>query len=87
MVGAKLLCTSSLFDVSLQGLENLFKKKSAFSRSDDPIVNTGPYLKLNLSLSDVSLAATAAGNLLGLSNLGTDGLGGKYQLAWVVMSR
>ena len=87
MVGAKWLCTSSLFDVSLQGLENLFKKKLAFGRSDVPIVNTGPYLKLNLGLGNISLAAAAAGNLLGLSNLGTDGLAGKYQLAWVVISR
>lgn len=32
------------------------------------------YLKLNLSLSNVLLAAAAVGNLLGLSNLGADGL-------------
>jgi hypothetical protein len=35
---------------------------------------TNPYLKLNLGLGDVLLTAAAAGNLLGLSNLGADGL-------------
>jgi hypothetical protein len=32
------------------------------------------YLQLNLSLSNVLLAAAAVGNLLGLSDLGLDGL-------------
>jgi hypothetical protein len=32
------------------------------------------YLKLNLGLGNVLLAAAAAGNLLGLSNLGADSL-------------
>lgn len=33
------------------------------------------YLDLNLGLGNVLLAAAAAGNLLGLSNLAADGLG------------
>lgn len=33
------------------------------------------YLELNLGLGNILLAAAAAGNLLGLSNLAADGLG------------
>lgn len=46
-----------------------------------PIVPVGSYLKLNLGLSDILLAAAAAGNLLGLGDLGADGLTRKFWLA------
>ena len=41
------------------------------------------YLELNLGLSDVLLAAVAAGNLLGLGNLGADVLIERIPLALV----
>jgi hypothetical protein len=51
----------------VEGLENLIQ--SAFGRFK---VTTISYLKLNLGLSNVLLAAVAASGLLGLSNKGTD---------------
>lgn len=64
--------------MGLQGLENLFKKSQYLT---SPVVPKSSYLKLNLGLSDILLAAAAAGNLLGLGDLGADGLGRKFRLA------
>lgn len=51
------------------------------------MVPASSYLKLNLGLSDILLAATAAGNLLGLSDLGADGLRRKLWSVCVAMLR
>ena len=60
--------TSRLFHVGLEGLEDLKKSASV----DRNLGNT--YLKLNLGLGNVLLAATAVGDLLGFGDLVTNGL-------------
>lgn len=84
MGGAIMVCTSNLFDVSLQGLENLFEDVS-ISKANPLLVSKGSYLKLDLGLGDVLLATATAGNLLGLGDLGTDGLERRYELVVVEM--
>lgn len=58
-----------LFQRSLEALENL----NAVSTSPAQSCRIS-HLKLDLSLGDVSLAAAAAGDLLGLGDLVLDGL-------------
>lgn len=57
-----------LFQDSLQALQDLYRLAEFSSQSQ------GTYLELNLSLGNILLAATAAGNALGLSKLGLDSL-------------
>lgn len=61
--------------MGLEGLENLFIEQMVSWRLQLQDRKIGDaYLKLNLGLSNVLLAATAVGNLLGLSNLVADSL-------------
>ena len=58
--------------MGLQGLQNLFEDELVGGPSSGK--KSASYLKLNLSLGNVLLAAAATGNLLGLRNLGADSL-------------
>lgn len=65
--------TGCLFDVSGEGLKNLRSFRLVFQLHS--LVSRKTYLDLNLGLGNVLLAAAAASDLLGLSNLVADGLG------------
>ena len=58
-----------LFEDGLQALQHLFL---VVSQSVQVLLMMSSYLKLNLGLSNILLAAASVGNLLGLGDLGTD---------------
>lgn len=64
--------TICLFDMGSQSLKNLLFRSANIRIKQSTIY---AYLQLDLGLGNILLASTTIGDLLGLSDLGTDGIG------------